>query len=823
MLGVLLASQVHAEQRLALVIGNDDYANVPRLQRSVRDAEAVAAAFKRLGYDVTLVTNVNFAKFAQTVAAFEAKIRPGDRVAFHYSGHGVAIAGRNYLIPIDMTAPEPGQESLVTHLATDAGALVDEIGGRNPKFVFAIIDACRDNPFVTVSRALGNSRGLARVEAQAGEFILFSAGPGEEALDRLGENDHAQTSVFTRILLKYLETPGLTLQDLAKDTQGEVRELARTVNHEQFPDYSDRTEDRPVLNDVVLGTQYANPQPATQSDTTTLESERRKEPADLRAEPSARPVPAPVPALAADEEAWRRISASNDAADFEGFARIFPNSAHRDEAESRARALGAGHASTVAALPPPSNSQPVGVSAGPNDCDRLAAARLDNDKPSGVEGIYFWVLAANPSPAIAACQVKSSEDPSNRRLAFELARALEAAKRYDEAKAIYLKAASLGSGAALTAPGELAVAGTPPPQNYDDAKQWFDKGVAVGDTNSLVDLGLLYERGNGVGRDLAAAKKLYEKAATLGNGAAMRYLGRLYENGIGLARDYTQARDWYTKGADTGDGNAMVYLGLLYSNGLGVTRDYNVAKHWFEKSVELGNPAAMRNLGWLYQKGLGVPQAFAQARQWYQRAARLDSEAAPLLSEPRKQDTEPVTLSESDFEPISVAFSPDGRRIATATGDRRYTDKGSRIAKVWETASGRLLAKLEGHGAAVNDLAFSPDGTRIVTAGADQTAMLWDTESGRLLNTLEGHADMVTSAAFSPDGTRVVTGSYDKSAKVWDASTGHLLSTLVDGEGVLRAMFSPDGSRILTLSDYKAKVWDASSGRLLATVDSTVW
>src|ERR1700680_2546970 len=129
--GVGLAVQMHAaadaEQKLALVIGNDKYEHIPSLERAVGDAKAVEAAFKRLGFSVTLATNVNFAMFAQTVAAFEEKIQPGDEVALHYSGHGIAIAGRNYLVPVDLIAPEPGQESLVAHLAVDAGALIDEI------------------------------------------------------------------------------------------------------------------------------------------------------------------------------------------------------------------------------------------------------------------------------------------------------------------------------------------------------------------------------------------------------------------------------------------------------------------------------------------------------------------------------------------------------------------------------------------------------------------------------------------------------------------------------------------------------------------------
>ena len=242
----LLSSPAQAA-RLALVIGNDDYQHLPKLQKAVGDARAVRAAFERLGFTVTYVENAGLTAFVSAVSTFGARIAAGDIVALHYSGHGVSIDGRNYLIPVDM--PQPDQETLVRYLAIDAGGLVDQLRDRGPELVFAILDACRDNPFVSAGRSIGSPRGLDRMYAESGQFVLFSAGPGELALDRLSDSDTSETSVFTRVLLKYLETPGQTLQDLAKATQGEVRRLAATAGHEQFPDYFDRTEGKPVLSE----------------------------------------------------------------------------------------------------------------------------------------------------------------------------------------------------------------------------------------------------------------------------------------------------------------------------------------------------------------------------------------------------------------------------------------------------------------------------------------------------------------------------------------------------------------------------------------------
>ena len=163
--------------------------------------------------------------------------------------------------------------------------------------------------------------------------------------------------------------------------------------------------------------------------------------------------------------------------------------------------------------------------------------------------------------------------------------------------------------------------------------------------------------------------------------------------------------------------------------------------------------------------------------------------------------------------PVYVAaFSADGKRIVTASGDK--------TARVWDAETGLLLATLSGHTGVVHHAAFSPDGTRIVTASQDSTARVWDAETGKLLATLTGHARVVYDAAFSPDGNRIVTASWDQTARVWDAKTGHLLATLTGHTGALYdAAFSPDGKRIVTASaDHTAQVWDAETGHPLTTL-----
>jgi WD40 repeat protein len=109
---------------------------------------------------------------------------------------------------------------------------------------------------------------------------------------------------------------------------------------------------------------------------------------------------------------------------------------------------------------------------------------------------------------------------------------------------------------------------------------------------------------------------------------------------------------------------------------------------------------------------------------------------------------------------LNVAFSPDGRRLAT--GGERNT------VKVWDVETGDELQTLWGHGGEVYTLAFSPDGRWIASGGEDSAVKVWDSHTGKVVRTFRGHTGLVSSLAFSPDGRRLVSGSRDTKVKVWD-------------------------------------------------------
>ncbi len=282
-----------ADKRVALVVGNASYTFAP-LSNPLNDASDIAAALRRLRFDVMERNDLAEAKFDTALDEFEGKAKDADVALFFFSGHGVRIDKSGYLVP---TGFEPASEGSALRRLIGIQETVERIEKAARVSVF-VLDACRDSPLPEQLRRGGKSKGFGAdkglpllSELGSNTFIVYATVPGETASDGTGRN-----SPFTAALLKHLETPGLEIQTMfTRVTADVVRETGRR----QQPERLSRLQHELVL--LAAGT---SPQ-------------------------------VPAAPLSADAQAWSLVQNSQSEAVLEEYARRFPDSVYAGFAKAR--------------------------------------------------------------------------------------------------------------------------------------------------------------------------------------------------------------------------------------------------------------------------------------------------------------------------------------------------------------------------------------------------------------------------------------------------------------------------------------------------------
>jgi uncharacterized caspase-like protein len=225
------ASAAPPQTRLALVIGNGDYAG-GRLVNAALDARAMAETLRDLGFEVLALENADYREMRRALAEFGERLSAEGVGLFYYAGHGLQVNGKNYLVPVDA---EIKNERYVAAEAVDAESVLAAMHDAKTRVNIVILDACRDNPFVTRFRGL--TRGLAFMPAPAGTYVAYATGPGSVAED----GEPGRNGIYTGELLKALREPGLRIEDVFKRVRIAVQ--ARTDNRQNPWDASSMTGD----------------------------------------------------------------------------------------------------------------------------------------------------------------------------------------------------------------------------------------------------------------------------------------------------------------------------------------------------------------------------------------------------------------------------------------------------------------------------------------------------------------------------------------------------------------------------------------------------
>jgi len=278
------------DPRTALVIGNADYESAP-LRNPVNDAREIAKTLRGLGFSVQLLEDASQKQMKRAIDRFGEQLRDGGVGLFYYSGHGIQVSGRNYLVPLKA---EIASEQDVEYESVDAGRVLAKMDAARNGMNLVILDACRNNPYARSFRS--DSQGLATLNAPSGTFIAYATAPGSVASDGTGRN-----GLYTGELVRHMNTPGLKLEEVFKRVRADVQEKSGNA---QVPwDASSLTGDF----------FFVPPQEQLEQQVATA----------ALPQPSSSEAPKTI---RADESAWKDIENSEDPEDFRFFLEEFPES-----------------------------------------------------------------------------------------------------------------------------------------------------------------------------------------------------------------------------------------------------------------------------------------------------------------------------------------------------------------------------------------------------------------------------------------------------------------------------------------------------------------
>jgi hypothetical protein len=313
------ANAAKADKRVAFVVGNGAYKNVTPLPNPPIDAKSMAGVLRNAGFDVVEGINLTRDKMTERLLEFGKKTQGADVAVFFYAGHGIAVGGTNYLLPVDADIKSEMDVKLGNAINIDV-TLDQTMNDAKVKLVF--LDACRDNPFANNiknsagTRSVSVQKGLAEMSSGEGTLIAFATGPGQTALD----GQEGTNSPFTRALMANITQPGVEIQQAMTQVRAQVNE---ETNKGQLP----------WGHTNLIGAVYLNPAATPAGAPAAVASN----------------TPAATANSASDVELefWRSIKDSNKPEELNAYLTNYPNGQFKSIALSRIASLENGPSTTT--------------------------------------------------------------------------------------------------------------------------------------------------------------------------------------------------------------------------------------------------------------------------------------------------------------------------------------------------------------------------------------------------------------------------------------------------------------------------------------------
>lgn len=322
----LSVSAAKADRRVAFVVGNGAYKNVAQLPNPPIDAKAMASTLRNVGFEVIEGSNLTRDQMTEKLLDFGRKAQGSDVAVFYYAGHGIAVSGSNYLLPVDADIKSEMDVKLGAAINIDL-TLDQTMGDAKVKLVF--LDACRDNPFAakiksnSATRSVNVQSGLAEMKSGEGTLIAFATGPGQTALD----GQEGNNSPFTRALIDNITKPGVEIQQAMTSVRAQVNE---ETHKGQLPWGHTNLIGAVYLNPAQQTQQVANAAPTAAGSVPTAASAGSSDGVEL--------------------EYWRSVKESNKPEELNAYLTAYPNGQFKALALARLAAIKSGPSTTTRTL-----------------------------------------------------------------------------------------------------------------------------------------------------------------------------------------------------------------------------------------------------------------------------------------------------------------------------------------------------------------------------------------------------------------------------------------------------------------------------------------